>query len=169
MEINSQIKRIKRQRTKGWRMPENTIYVGRGTRFGNSFSKSQRGIAFTHCSAPLPIVTLSGKPSLERCLDLYLCPRAMKRRLNIDPESLVPSIPKAADLRPFPTARAVHYETPHGDGTDPPMVRCLAVSPDPPPHPHGLLSARRMRRAIFMGQGRCSTWISRDRRPCARS
>lgn len=72
----------------------------------------------------------SVRERFERCLDLYLCPRAMKRRLNIDPESLVPSIPKAADLRPFPTARAVHYETPHGDGTDPPMVRCLAVSPD---------------------------------------
>ncbi|MEV4521438.1 DUF4326 domain-containing protein [Micromonospora tulbaghiae] len=29
--------RIQRQRTKGWRMPENTVYVGRPTRFGNPF------------------------------------------------------------------------------------------------------------------------------------
>ena len=30
-------KRIQRQRTKGWRMPENTVYVGRPTLFGNPF------------------------------------------------------------------------------------------------------------------------------------
>ena len=29
--------RIQRKRTKGWRMPENTVYVGRGTKFGNPF------------------------------------------------------------------------------------------------------------------------------------
>lgn len=28
-------KRIQRKRTKGWKMPENTIYVGRGTKWGN--------------------------------------------------------------------------------------------------------------------------------------
>lgn len=30
-------RRIQRQRTKGWKMPANTIYVGRPTRFGNPF------------------------------------------------------------------------------------------------------------------------------------
>lgn len=29
--------RIQRRRTKGWRMPENTVYVGRGTEWGNPF------------------------------------------------------------------------------------------------------------------------------------
>ena len=29
--------RIQRKRTKGWRMPENTIYVGRPTKWGNPF------------------------------------------------------------------------------------------------------------------------------------
>lgn len=29
--------RIQRQRTKGWRMPDNTVYVGRPTRWGNPF------------------------------------------------------------------------------------------------------------------------------------
>ncbi|CEG37794.1 ribosome biogenesis protein bop1-like [Plasmopara halstedii] len=38
----------------------------------------------------------------ERCLDLYLAPRVNKRKLNIDPESLVPELPKPQDLRPFP-------------------------------------------------------------------
>ena len=27
--------RIQRSRVKGWKMPENTVYVGRGSRFGN--------------------------------------------------------------------------------------------------------------------------------------
>ncbi len=31
-------KRIQRKRTKGWRMPENTVYVGRPTKWGNPFS-----------------------------------------------------------------------------------------------------------------------------------
>jgi hypothetical protein len=32
------VKRIQRQRTKGWRMPEGAIYVGRPTRWGNLFT-----------------------------------------------------------------------------------------------------------------------------------
>lgn len=30
-------RRIQRQRTKGWRMPPNTVYVGRPSRWGNPF------------------------------------------------------------------------------------------------------------------------------------
>ena len=30
-------KRIQRKRTKGWKMPENTVYVGRPGRWGNPF------------------------------------------------------------------------------------------------------------------------------------
>ena len=30
-------KRIQRKRTKGWRMPPNTVYVGRGSKWGNPF------------------------------------------------------------------------------------------------------------------------------------
>ncbi len=66
----------------------------------------------------------------ERCLDLYLCPRALKRRLNIDPESLVPSLPKASDLRPFPTSKCIEYNTPVEENEDAPMIRCISVSPD---------------------------------------
>lgn len=29
--------RIQRKRTKGWEMPENTVYVGRGSHWGNPF------------------------------------------------------------------------------------------------------------------------------------
>lgn len=31
-------KRIQRKRTKGWKMPPNTVYVGRPTKWGNPFS-----------------------------------------------------------------------------------------------------------------------------------
>jgi len=71
----------------------------------------------------------SVRETFERCLDLYLCPRQMKRRLNIDPESLVPKLPKASDLRPFPTAKCIRYKTPH-EGDEPPMIRCVASGPD---------------------------------------
>ena len=30
--------RIQRKRVKGWRMPANTVYVGRGSKFGNPFA-----------------------------------------------------------------------------------------------------------------------------------
>ena len=36
-------KRIQRQRSKGWRMSANTIYVGRGSKWGNAFTVEQYG------------------------------------------------------------------------------------------------------------------------------
>jgi len=35
-------KRIQRKRTKGWRMPPNTVYVGRPTKWGNPFTGTSR-------------------------------------------------------------------------------------------------------------------------------
>ena len=35
--------RIQRKRTSGWRMPENTIYVGRPSKFENPFSAREVG------------------------------------------------------------------------------------------------------------------------------
>ncbi len=35
-------KRIQRKRTKGWRMPEGAIYVGRPTKWGNPFGRGQQ-------------------------------------------------------------------------------------------------------------------------------
>lgn len=32
------MRRIQRKRTKGWRMPENTVYVGRPSKWGNPFN-----------------------------------------------------------------------------------------------------------------------------------
>eukprot|EP00904_Undaria_pinnatifida_P011154 jgi/Undpi1/7169/HiC_scaffold_22.g09643.m1 len=64
------------------------------------------------------------KERFERCLDLYLCPRAFKRRLNIDPESLVPRLPRPRELKPFPNALCIEY---NGHKA---RVRCIACSGD---------------------------------------
>ena len=37
--------RIQRKRTKGWRMPENTVYVGRGSAWGNPYLVGKDGTA----------------------------------------------------------------------------------------------------------------------------
>lgn len=37
-------KRIQRKRTAGWRMPENAVYVGRPTRWGNPFQPYSQAI-----------------------------------------------------------------------------------------------------------------------------
>jgi hypothetical protein len=37
--------RIQRKRTKGWRMPENAVYVGRPTAYGNPFKIGEDGNA----------------------------------------------------------------------------------------------------------------------------
>jgi hypothetical protein len=47
----------------------------------------------------------------ERCLDLYLCPRARKKRLNVDPDSLLPKLPKPKDPMPFPTWQSLLVRT----------------------------------------------------------
>ncbi|GCB82215.1 hypothetical protein scyTo_0021558, partial [Scyliorhinus torazame] len=59
----------------------------------------------------------------ERCLDLYLCPRQRKMRVNVDPEDLIPNLPKPKDLQPFPTTQALVYKG-HTN-----LVRCISVSP----------------------------------------
>jgi ribosome biogenesis protein ERB1 len=64
------------------------------------------------------------KERFERCLDLYLCPRKLKRRLNIDPETLVPRLPKPRELRPFPNMLSLQFLG-HTK-----RIRSLAVSPD---------------------------------------
>ncbi|CAG9853736.1 unnamed protein product [Phyllotreta striolata] len=61
------------------------------------------------------------KERFLRCLDLYLCPRAIKMKLNIEPESLVPKLPSPKDLQPFPTILAIEYKG-HTD-----MVRSISI------------------------------------------
>jgi len=64
------------------------------------------------------------KERFERCLDLYLCPRKLKRRLNIDPETLVPRLPSPSELKPYPNTLCLQYLGHRG------AVRSVAISPD---------------------------------------
>ncbi|XP_068634739.1 ribosome biogenesis protein BOP1 homolog [Aristolochia californica] len=50
------------------------------------------------------------KESFDRCLDLYLCPRTRKKRINIDPESLKPKLPSRKDLKPYPQTCFLEYK-----------------------------------------------------------
>ncbi|XP_055943075.1 ribosome biogenesis protein bop1-like [Argiope bruennichi] len=59
----------------------------------------------------------------ERCLDLYLCPRKRKMRVNVDPNDLLPQLPKPKDLQPFPSVLAIIY-TGHEK-----LVRSISVEP----------------------------------------
>jgi ribosome biogenesis protein ERB1 len=60
----------------------------------------------------------------ERCLDLYLCPRTIKQKLDIDPESLIPKLPSPKDLKPFPTKLSIIYKGHVG------RVRSFSISPN---------------------------------------
>ncbi|WYZ34706.1 hypothetical protein EsH8_I_000982 [Colletotrichum jinshuiense] len=64
------------------------------------------------------------KERFERCLDLYLAPRVRKNRLNIDPASLLPKLPRPEELRPFPTSCQTVFRGHEG------RVRSSAISPD---------------------------------------
>lgn len=63
------------------------------------------------------------KERFERCLDLYLAPRVRKNRLNIDPESLLPKLPRPEELRPFPTVCSTLFHGHEG------RVRTLSIDP----------------------------------------
>jgi ribosome biogenesis protein ERB1 len=63
------------------------------------------------------------KERFERCLDLYLAPRIRKNRLNIDPTSLLPKLPRPEDLKPFPTSCQTIFRAHDG------RVRSVATSP----------------------------------------
>ena len=50
------------------------------------------------------------KEHFERCLDLYLCPRLHKKKINVsDPNQLIPQLPSPEDLKPFPTQVSIDF------------------------------------------------------------
>lgn len=58
----------------------------------------------------IPAYENAMKESFERCLDLYLCPRVRRKRLNIDPESLKPKLPNKKELKPYPITCYIEYK-----------------------------------------------------------
>lgn len=63
------------------------------------------------------------KERFERSLDLYLAPRVRKNRLNIDPASLLPKLPRPEELKPFPTICSVLFRGHEG------RIRSSAIDP----------------------------------------
>jgi len=60
----------------------------------------------------------------ERCLDLYMCPRMTRKKMNVtDPNTLIPELPSPNDLKPFPTCESIEYKF-HTT-----CVRSISVSP----------------------------------------
>ncbi|KAL0372003.1 UNVERIFIED_CONTAM: Ribosome biogenesis protein BOP1 [Sesamum calycinum] len=78
----------------------------------------------------VPAYEKAVQETFDRCLDLYLCPRVRKKRINIDPESLKPKLPSCKDLKPKGFNPFYHYEG-SNDGTvriwEVETGRCLQV------------------------------------------
>lgn len=60
----------------------------------------------------------------SRQLDLYMAPRIQRKKLDIDPESLIPKLPSPSSLKPFPIYQALRFSC------DKDKARCLSVSQD---------------------------------------
>ncbi|KAL0357188.1 UNVERIFIED_CONTAM: Ribosome biogenesis protein BOP1 [Sesamum calycinum] len=58
----------------------------------------------------VPAYEKAVQETFDRCLDLYLCPRVRKKRINIDPESLKPKLPSRKDLKPYPNTCYLEYK-----------------------------------------------------------
>jgi hypothetical protein len=56
-------KRIQRKRTKGWKMPPNTVYVGRPSRWGNIYKVGAYDFDW-HGEGVIP-------ETIEQCVELY--------------------------------------------------------------------------------------------------
>lgn len=63
------------------------------------------------CLRRVPLYGNFVKERYDRCLDLYLCPRSLKRKMNIDRSVLLPQLPNISELRPFPTTQSMLFES----------------------------------------------------------
>ena len=78
--------RIQRQRTRGWRMPEGVIYVGRGSKWGNTFEvyrcpcckswdvRDNNGVTYLAAHEYIrqhPEATISKAEALAKAVELY--------------------------------------------------------------------------------------------------
>src|SRR3972149_2913182 len=59
-------RRIQRKRTKGWRMPANTVYVGRPTKWGNPYNSQKMGIEQSVKAFRLAIEEVSWSNHVEK-------------------------------------------------------------------------------------------------------
>lgn len=110
------MKRIKRERTKGWRMPENSVYVGRPSKLGNPFYE-QDGFIFVpnlvNKKYHIPIAFIGDMPLEQQRQELVNCYRQW---LNGEKEfygipfdggnhKLFPTPPTTEEIREFVNGR----------------------------------------------------------------
>ncbi|KAJ1619090.1 NUC169 domain-containing protein, partial [Pavlovales sp. CCMP2436] len=76
------------------------------------------------CLRRTPAYEALAAERFQRCLDLYLCPRTQRTKLNIDPDSLLPQLPDLSQLEPYPKRLSASFVTENGA-----IVRTLAVHP----------------------------------------
>jgi len=84
-------KRIQRKRTKGWKMPKNTIYVGRGTKWGNPYIiwkmyRVQRWIVSRDCTGEHYVDNNSYRLAVECAVERYrkyICKKIESGELDI--------------------------------------------------------------------------------------
>jgi len=70
----------------------------------------------------VPAYANAVKELYARCLDLYMCPRAIKHHIQMNPDDLLPQLPDPRDLRPFPYVKSITYKT---ESTE--SVRALVI------------------------------------------
>lgn len=70
MTVASLPKRIQRKRTKGWKMPKNTVYVGRPTIWGNAFSIDKYGRELALKCFRMRVVGLKGIGALDTAMNV---------------------------------------------------------------------------------------------------
>jgi len=76
------------------------------------------------CLRKVPMYENLVREHFERCLDLYICPRMTRKKMNItDPNMLIPELPSPNDLKPFPASLSIEYKF-HTS-----TVRSISVSP----------------------------------------
>jgi len=76
------------------------------------------------CLRKVPMYQDLVREHFERCLDLYMCPRLTRKKIQVsDPNTLIPEMPSPNDLKPFPTQVSIDF-TFHKT-----CVRSISVSP----------------------------------------
>jgi len=98
----------------------------------------------------------------ERCLELYMCPRQRIRRANVDPESLIPKLPRPKDLQPFPSIQSLvfkgHTATVHSLSVEPQGQFIVSGSEDSTVKFWEILTGRCWRTVKFESPVRCVSW-----------
>ena len=73
----------------------------------------------------VPLYTELIKEHFERCLDLFMCPRLLRKKVNVtDMNKLIPELPSPQDLKPFPNTVSIDYNF-HTS-----CVRSISISPN---------------------------------------